>query len=210
MQTCIPKKAFGAALQWTQNVVGHPGPDSWLWAFETMFHTCVHDTELTQKIENMHRTCKKCVTSNRNRPSDRRLLSGLPLPAMFNALLYVDFIDRLKCHNYDYALMIVDALSAFRQVVPCKKTIDGEGVLKLIRHHWIRFYGPPVSIHSYQDIHFNGDYGWYRNVFAAMGVEVSSSQPYRPQSNRLCERMNDEYQEELRILRQSIKTSNRV
>ena len=83
-------------------------------------------------------------------------------------------------------------------------------MLKLIKHHWIRFYSPPVRIHSDKDIRFKGDYGWYRNVFAAMGVEVTFSQPYRPQSNRLCERMNDKYQEELRILRQSIKTSHWV
>ena len=43
-----------------------------------------------------------------------------------------------------------------------------------------------------------------------MGVEVSFSQPYRPQSNGLCERINHEYQEELRILKQSIQTSNWV
>ena len=96
---------------------------------------------------------------------------------MVNALLYVDFIGRPKCQNFDYALMIVDALSAFCQVVPCTKTIDGEGVLKLIKHHWIRFHSPPVRIHSDRIIHFKGDYGWYRNVFAAMGVEVSFSQP---------------------------------
>ena len=42
---------------------------------------------------------------------------------MVNGLLFVDFIDRPKCHNYDYALMIVDALSVFCEVVPCKKTI---------------------------------------------------------------------------------------
>ena len=106
--------------------------------------------------------------------------------------------------------MIVDALSAFCQVVPCKKTIDGEGLLKLIKHHCIRFYGPPVRIHSNKDIRFKGDYGSYRNVFAAMAVEVSLSQPYCPQFNGLCGRMNDEYQEELRILRQSINTSNWV
>ena len=124
MQTCIPKKALGAALQWTQDVVGHPRPDSWLWAFENMFHTRIPDTELTHKIEDMHRTCKECVTSKRNQPSDRGLLGVLPLPHMVNALLYVDFIDRPKCHNFDHALMIVDRLSAFCQVVPCKKTID--------------------------------------------------------------------------------------
>ena len=70
VQTCIPKKALGAALQWTHGDVGHPGPDSWLWAFAKMFHTRVPDTELTHKIEDMHRTCKECVTSKRNRPSD--------------------------------------------------------------------------------------------------------------------------------------------
>ena len=210
VQTCIPKKALGKALQWTHDVVGHPGPNSWLWAFEKMFHTRVPDTELTQKIEGMHRTSKECVTSKRNRPSDQGLLGVLPLPHMVNALLNLDFIDRSKCHNYYYALMIVDVLSAFCQVIPCKKTIDGEGVLKLIKHHWIHFYGPPVCIHSDKDIRFKGDYGWYRNVFAAMGVKVSFSQPYRPQSSGLCERMNDEYQDELRILRQSIKTSNWV
>ena len=208
VQTCIPKKALGAALQWTNDVLGHPGPDSWFWAFKKMFHTHVPDTELTNKIEDMHRTCKEFVTSKRSRPSEQGLLGVLPLPHMVNALLYLDLIDRQKCRNYDYALMIVDALSAFCQVVPCKKTIEGEGVLKLIKHDWIRFYGPPTRIHSDKDIRFKGDYGWYRNVFATMGVEVSFSQPYRPQSNGPCERMNDEYQGELRILRQSIKTSN--
>ena len=210
VQTCIPEKAVGAALQWTHDVVGHPGLDFWLWAFEKMFHTRVPDTELTQKVEDMHMTCKECVTSKRNRSSDRRLLGALPLPHMVNALLYADFIDRPKCHNYDNALMIVDALSALCQAVPSKKTIDGEGVLKLIRHHWIHFSGPPVRIHTDKDIRFKGDYGWYRNVIAAMGVEVSFSQPYRPQSNGLCERKNDEYREELRILRESIKTRNGV
>ena len=194
-------------MQWTHDIVGHPGADCWLWAFEKVFYTRVPDTELTQKTEDMHKTCKECVTSKRNAPSDRGLLGVLPLPHMVNALLYMDFIDRPKCHNYDYALMTVDALSAVCQVVPRKKTIDGEGVLTHIKHHWIPFFGRTVRIHSDKDIRFKGDYGWYRNVFAAMGVEVSFPQPYRPQSNGLCERMNDEYQEELRILRQSIKTS---
>ena len=65
-----------------------------------------------------------------------------------------------NCHNHDYALLIADALSAFCQVLPCKKTIDGEGVLKLIQQHGIRFYGPPVRIHSDKDIRLKGDYGW--------------------------------------------------
>ena len=78
-----------------------------------MVHTRVPDTELTQKIEDMHRTCKDCVPSKRNRPSDLGSLGVLPLPHMVNALLYVVLIDRPKCHNHDYALMIVATRSAF-------------------------------------------------------------------------------------------------
>ena len=50
------RKALGAAVQWTHDVVGQPGPDSWLWAFGKMFYTRVSDTELTQKLGDMHRT----------------------------------------------------------------------------------------------------------------------------------------------------------
>ena len=59
------------------------------------------------------------------------------------------------------------------------------------------------------DIRFSGQ-GWYLNAFRAMDVEVSFGRPYRPQSNGLCECMNDEYQKTLRILRSSMKTSNWV
>ena len=60
------QEGVDAALQLTHDVVGHPGPDSLLWAFQKMFPARVPDTELTQKIEDMHRTCKECVTSKRN------------------------------------------------------------------------------------------------------------------------------------------------
>ena len=71
-----------------------------------------------------------CIVKGGIPSSQRHLptyLGVLPLPHMVNARLYVDFVDRPKCHNYHYALMIVDALNAFCQNVPCKKTTDGEG-----------------------------------------------------------------------------------
>ena len=104
--------------------------------------------------------------------------------------------------------MMVDALSAFCQVLPCKKTIDGEGILKLIKHNWIRFYGPPVRIHGDKDISLQVRPWLVSQRICCNGV--SFSQPYQPQANGLCERMKYEYQEELSILRQSIKTSNCV
>ena len=63
-----------------------------------------------------------------------------------------------------------------------QKTIEGEGILKAILRHWIRFFRPMVNLHSDRDIRFTGEQGWYLNAFRAMGVEVSYGQPYRPQS----------------------------
>ena len=88
--------------------------------------------------------------------------------------------------------MTVDALILFCQVVLCRKTIDREGVLKAILRHWTSYFQPMVKMHSDQDIGFTGEQGWYLNSFRAMGVEVSFGQPHRPQSEGLCERMNDE------------------
>ena len=129
---------------------------------------------------------------------------------MVNTLVYVDLIDPACCETYDYALMIVDTLNLFCQVVPFQKTMDGEGVLKAILSNLIRFLQPIVKIHSDRDIRFTGEQGWYLNAFRALRVEVSFGQPYQPQSNGPCEHMNEEYQETLRILRTSIKTSNGV
>ena len=73
VQTCIPKKALGAALQWTHDVVGHPGQNFWLWAFKKKFHNRVPDTELTQKNEDMHRTCKEMCHEQAERTQRPRL-----------------------------------------------------------------------------------------------------------------------------------------
>ena len=209
-QTCLPKSKVVPALQWRHTRNGHQGPDQWFWDFTKYFHTVQEDKNVKGTIRELYDECRECIMSKRNRPSDRGLVGALPIPHMVNTQVYVDFIDRPRCENYDYALMVVDGLSLFCQVIPCKKTIDGEGVLKAILKHWVRFYQPMVRIHSDRDIRFTGDRGWYLNVFRALGVEVSFGQPYRPQSNGLCERMNDEYQETLRILRSSVRTSNWV
>ena len=122
----------------------------------------------------------------------------------------MDVSDRPCCETSDYALRIVDALSVFCHVVRCRETIDAEGVLGAILRRWIHIFQPMVKIHSEQGIRITRELGRYLNAFRVMGIEVTFGQPYRPQSNRLCQGMSDEYQETLRILSTSIKTSQCV
>ena len=139
--------------------------------------------------------CKK-----RNRLKDRGLVGCLPLPDLVNSSVYMDFIHRQSYEQFDYCLMIVDSLSSFCQVVPCKKKIGGEQVLSLVQQHWIQHYGAMVRLHSDRDIPFTSETGWWRNTFKAMRAEVTFRQPYSPQSNGFCERKNGEYGEEIRLL----------
>ena len=207
-QTCLLKGAVRGALQWIHEVKGHPSPEQWLNSFQETFDTHVPEKSLKKIIVDLYNTCRKCLTRKRNSPGDRGLIGALPVPHMVKTLVYVDFIDQPRCETYDYALLIIDSLSLFCQVVPCRKTIDGEGVLKAILRHWIRIFQPVVKIHSDGDISFMGEQGWFLKTFRATGVEVSFGRPYRPQSHRLCEHMNDEYQAMLRILRTLTKPSN--
>ena len=62
--------------------------------------------------------------------------------------------DQLRYETYNYALMTVDALSLVCHIVPCRRTIDGEGVLKNILRQWIRFLQRMVKIPSDRDIRF--------------------------------------------------------
>ena len=156
-QTCLPEGAVRGTLQWIHEVKGHPSPEHWLNSFKKTFDTQVPEMSLKKMIEDLYNTCRECLTNKKKRPGDLGLIGPLPIPHMVNMLVNVDFIDRPRCETYDYALMIVDVLSLFCQDVPCRKIIDGEGVLKAILRHWIRFFQLTVNIHSDQDIRFTGE-----------------------------------------------------
>ena len=121
VQTCLPKGAVRRTLQWIHEVKGHPSPEQWFNSFKETFDTQVPEKSLKKMIEDLYNTCRECLTSKMNRPGNRGFVGALPIPHMVNRRVYVDFIDRPCCETYDYPMMIVDALSFFCHVVPCRK-----------------------------------------------------------------------------------------
>ena len=208
IRTCVPAQHLNKILLWVHDVEGYPESRSWLWAFNRFFYTREEDTKMLEKISRLQETCEACLYAKRNRPKDRGLVGCLPLPDLVNSLVYVDFIDCQSYGQFDYCLTMVDSLSTFCQVVPCKKKIGGEQVLSLVHQHWIKQYGAMVRLHSGRDIRFTRETGWWRNTFKAMGVEVTFGQPYSPQSNRFCERKKGEHREEIRLLMHKEKSKN--
>ena len=167
-------------LLWVHDVEGHPESRSWLWAFNRFIYTREEDAKMLERISRLQETCEACLHAKRNWPKDRGLVGFLPLPDLVNSLVYVDFIDRQSYGQFDYCLMIVDSLSRFCQVVPCRKKIGGEQVLSPVHQHWIKPYGAMVRLQSDPDIQFTSETGWWRNTFKPMAVEVTFGQHYSP------------------------------
>ena len=102
---------------------GHPESRSWLWAFNRFFYTREEDVKVLERISHLQETCEAFLYAKWNRPKDRGLVGCLPLLDLVNSFVYVDFIDGQSYEQFDYCLMIVDSLSSFCQVVPCRKKI---------------------------------------------------------------------------------------
>jgi len=111
-------------------------------------------------------------------------------------------------NNFDYVLVVVDALSRFVQFYPCQKGITGEGVMKLILERWIAPFGKPLAIHSDNDVRFKQEKGFYQTAFKALGIETHFSIPRHPASNGLCENENRAFLQNMRALSLSCKTMN--
>ena len=124
---------------------------------------------------------------------DRGEVGSLPTPVLANDLLYIDFVSMDDFNGCDYIMTCVDALTHFVQFWPCQKTLNGEGVIRLLLDRWISVYGKPNAIHSDNDVRMKSEKGFYQSVLKALGIQVHFSLPRRPQSNGLCENVNKQF-----------------
>ena len=166
IRTCVRAQYLNKIIFRVHDVEGHPELGSWLWAFNRFFYTREEDAKMLERLSRLQETCEACLYVKRNRPDDRGLVGCLFLPELVNSLVYVVFIDRQSYWQFDYCLMIVDSLSGFCQVVPCKKEIGAEQVLSVVHQHSIKHYGAMVRLQLNRDIRFTSETGWWRKTFS--------------------------------------------
>jgi len=119
---------------------------------------------------------------------------------MINEIVYVDFVQMDEFNGFDYVMSIVDGMSRFAQFVPCKKTVTAEQAVKMLFREWIMKFGKPQEVCSDNDVRFVSPNGWWQGVLKAFQIKVDFSQPRRPQSNGLCERINRSFLQNMRAL----------
>ena len=90
---CIAKESQDKVLLWLHQVNGHPGPQRTVLLFSQSFHAALPRSELLAYCKNLLSTCPNCLRIKQNNPSDRGLVSSLPIPQISNYLLYNDFVQ---------------------------------------------------------------------------------------------------------------------
>ena len=199
-KVCVAKNFLDRVLTWIHEVSGHPGPQRTVLMFAQAFYCVLPRSDLLSFCKNLLATCPNCLRIKQNNPSDRGLVSALPIPQIANDLLYIDFVQMDDFNHHNYVLTIVDALTKFAMFIPCTKNITGELTLKLVHKEWISHYGKPSEILSDNDVRFTSSKGFYQEAFKSLGIEVKFGIPRHPQSNGLCERTNRSFIQNIRSL----------
>ena len=167
---------------------GHPGiSNTW-----KLVKRKYEGPQLRQFVENYVKGCAKCQESKVITHTKRAPLYHFDTDVEHGLFQYVsmDLITDLPPSNkYDAILTIVDqGCSKSAKFLPCKKTIDGQGVAQLYFRHLFPLFGIPKRVISDRDPRFTSHFA--TAVCKATGIKQNLSTAFHPRTDGQSERMN--------------------
>ncbi|KAL0165965.1 hypothetical protein M9458_037809, partial [Cirrhinus mrigala] len=182
------------ALPWTQRVdlihsthvslgTGHPGANNTLSLLSERFWW----PDMARDVRRYVRGCKECAMSKSPRHLPAAKLHPLPIPNRPWSHLGVDFITDLPSSDGNTCiLVIVDRFSKFCRLLPLKGLPTAMETAECLFNHVFRYYGIPEDIVSDRGPQFISRV--WKSFFKLLGVTVSLSSGYHPQTNGQTER----------------------
>ena len=169
-------------------VGGHPGiSNTW-----NLIKRRYEGPRLRQFVEAYVKGCTKCQESKPITHMKRAPLYHLDTHVDEGPFQYVsmDLITDLPAsNNYDSILTIVDqGCSKAAKFIPCKKTIDGQGVAGLYLIHLFPWFGIPKRIISDRDPRFTSHFS--KAICKATNIQQNISTAFHPRTDGQSERMN--------------------
>jgi Integrase zinc binding domain len=145
---------------------------------------------------------KGCATCQMNKVNTNPTKPPLyPIIPVTDALPFqtiaLDFITKLpESDGYDTILTITDHDCSKASIfIPCKETIDSEGVAQLYAQHVVPHYGTPKKVISDRDTRFTSNFT--TELCKTLGIKQNISTPYHPQTDGQSEQTNQSLEQYL-------------
>ncbi|KAK3536390.1 hypothetical protein QTP86_008851 [Hemibagrus guttatus] len=192
---CPPTKIFVPlqfciqVMQWVHEAPssGHPGIRRYTQLVRRRFWW----PSLALDVEGHVQACPTCAQARTSRQLPEGLLEPLPIPQRPWSHLSVDFLTDLPdSGGYTAVLVVVDRFSKGCELIPLKGLPSAMQTAEALFVHVFRNFGLPEDIVSDRGSQFTS---WvWGSLCARLGIGVSLSSNYHPQSNGQAERLNQE------------------
>ncbi|KAI2645539.1 Transposon Tf2-9 polyprotein [Labeo rohita] len=188
---CPPDRQFVPRIQridlihstHTSLGTGHPGVNNTLTLLSDRFWWPTMARDVKQYVQG----CKECAMSKSPRHLPAGKLHPLPVPNRPWSHLGVDFMTDLPSSDGNTCiLVIIDRFSKFCRLIPLKGLPTALETAELLFNHVFRYYGIPEDIVSDRGPQFISRV--WRSFFRLLGVTISLSSGYHPQTNGQTER----------------------
>ncbi|KAL0146914.1 hypothetical protein M9458_057853, partial [Cirrhinus mrigala] len=162
---------------------GHPGANNTLTLLSERFWWPAMARDVRQYVQG----CKECAMSKSPRHLPAGKLHPLPVPNRPWSHLGVDFMTDLPSSDGNTCiLVIIDRFSKFCRLIPLKGLPTALETAEILFNHVFRYYGIPEDIVSDRGRQFISRV--WRSFFRLLGVTISLSSGYHPQTNGQTER----------------------
>uniref|UniRef100_A0A8C5P854 Gypsy retrotransposon integrase-like protein 1 n=1 Tax=Leptobrachium leishanense TaxID=445787 RepID=A0A8C5P854_9ANUR len=164
---------------------GHPGIKRTLSALTPMYWW----PDIAKDVREYVQACVVCAQSKASTQCPAGLLQPLAIPDKPWSHISMDFIvDLPPSEGHTVILTIVDRFTKMVHLVPLKKLPTSKGLANIFAKEVFRLHGLPHEIVSDRGPQFISRF--WRNFCSQLGIKVSFSSAYHPQSNGAAERAN--------------------
>ena len=135
-----------------------------------------------------------CLRTKAQRRKPFSELHPLPIPEERWDVVSVDFImELLDAHGFNATMVVVDSVSKQGHFMPTHTTITALGAAQLYLQHVWKLHGLPRSTLSDRGSQFIAEF--MHKLYCLLGITISSSTVYHPQSNSQTEHVNQELEQ---------------
>jgi len=125
-------------------------------------------------------------------------LHPLPIPENHWDTVSVNFISKLpESHGYDAIMVVVDLTGKCGHFIPTHTMVTALGSVQLYLQHVWKLHGLPLSVLSDCGPQFVSQF--MRKLYHLLGIKVTASTAYYPQTDGQTEHVNQELEQYLHV-----------